>query len=147
MAGSSHPEAMAPPKKGVTRTAPPQMPATWWGAPRIRNYLLFGATGLIYFAAGIFFLSLTWDLAKGPEAWQTALLSLSQPLYLFFNALTLICLIFVGVRAFGGMMPKMQPRTGRLPVLPAGLMKALIYGVWAGVTLVTSLILAGVLFK
>lgn len=143
MAGTAHPEAMAPPKKGVTRTAPPRMPSSWWGAARIRTYLLFGATGLVYFVAGTVFLRLTWDLGKGPEAWQTALMSLSHPLYLAFNALTLICVIFVGVRAFGSMMPKMQPRNGPLPLLSDSLIKALIYGVWAAVTVVISLILTG----
>lgn len=146
MAGKlAHPEAMAPPKKGATRTAPPQMPSSWWGASRIRAYLLFGATGLVYFVAGSIFLRLTWNLGKSPEAWNQALLSLSNPLYIAFNALTLISVIFVGIRSFGGMMPKMQPRTGPLPVLPATTVKALLYGVWAGVTIVISLILAGVI--
>ena len=146
MAGTAHPEAMAPPKKGATRTAPPQMPSSWWGAARMRTYLLFGATGLVYFVAATVFLRLVWDLGKGPEAWQTALTSLSHPIYLAFNALTLISVIFVGVRAFGGMMPKMQPRTGPLPLLSDGLVKALIYGVWAAITVIISLILAGAIF-
>ena len=146
MAGTAHPEAMAPPQKGPTRTAPPQMPGTWWGAPRIRTYLLFGATGIVYFIAGTVFLHLVWQLGKGPEAWETALSSLSHPAYIAFNALTLVSVIFVGVRAFGGMMPKMQPRTGPIPVLPAGTVKALIYGVWSLMALVICLILAGVLF-
>ena len=49
MAGPAHPHAMAPPKPGRTRTAPPQMPSTWWSASRIRTYLLFDATGFVYF--------------------------------------------------------------------------------------------------
>ena len=101
MAGAAHPEAMAPPKKGRTRTAPPRMPASWWGAPRIRTYLLFGATGIVYLLAGTVVLRLVWALGKGPEAWDAALSSLSHPLYLVFHALTLVSLIFVGVRAFG----------------------------------------------
>ena len=146
MAGKlAHLEAMSPPKKGATRTAPPQMPSTWWGAPRIRAYLLFGATGLVYFVAGTVFLRLTWDLGQSPEVWNRALLSLSHPLYIAFNALTLISVIFVGIRSFGSMMPKMQPRTGPLPVLSATTVKALLYGAWAGVTIVISLILAGVI--
>ena len=142
----AHPEAMAPPKKGVTRTAPPQMPSTWWSAPRIRAYLLFGATGFVYFIAGALFLSLVWDLGDGPQAWMEGLQALSNPVWIIFNALTLVSVIFVGVRAFGGMMPKMQPRTGPLPVLPAGVVKTVIYSAWALVTLVLSLILSGVLF-
>ena len=49
MARPAHPHAMAPHKPGRTRTAPPQMPATWWGAQRILTYLLFDATGIVYF--------------------------------------------------------------------------------------------------
>lgn len=143
----AHPEAMAPPKKGVTRTAPPQMPGTWWGAPRIRAYLLFGATGFVYFIAGALFLRLVWGLGDpDPEVWARDLQSLSNPLYIAFNALTLISVIFVGIRSFGGMMPKMQPRTGPLPVLPAGVVKTIIYSAWAVITIVISLILSGVIF-
>lgn len=146
MAGAAHPEAMAPPKKGRTRTAPPRMPASWWGAPRIRTYLLFGATGIVYLLAGTVVLRLVWALGKGPEAWDAALSSLSHPLYLVFHALTLVSLIFVGVRAFGTMMPKMQPRNGPLPYLPDGAVRGLIYTAWAGLTVLLSLVLAGWIF-
>lgn len=142
---AAHPEAMAPPKKGVTRTAPPQMPSSWWGAPGIRAYLLFGATGFVYFLAGTLFLRLVWNLGDGPEAWAQGIQGLSNPLYIAFNALTLISVIFVGIRSFGGMMPKMQPRTGPIPVLSAVAVKTLIYSIWAAVTVVLSLILAGVI--
>lgn len=143
MAGAAHPEAMAPPRKGSTRTAPPQMPSSWWGAPRIRTYLLFGSTGVVYFVAGTVVLHLVWVLGKGPEAWGVAISSLAHPLYLLFHALTLISVVFVGIRAFGTMMPKMQPRNGPLPVLPGGVVRGLIYSVWAVFTLLFSLILAG----
>ena len=146
MAGAARPEAMAPPKKGPTRTAPPQMPESWWGAPRIRTYLLFGATGIVYFLAGTVVLKLAWALGTGPEAWDRALGDLSHPLYLVFHALTLVSLIFVGVRAFGTMMPKMQPRNGPLPVLAAGTVKGLIFGAWAALTVLLGLILAGKIF-
>ena len=146
MGRAAHPEAMAPPKKGSTRTAPPQMPSSWWGAPRIRTYLLFGATGVVYFLAGTVVLYLVWALGKGPDAWATVMASLSHPLYLAFHALTLISVLFVGIRAFGTMMPKMQPRNGPLPVLPDGAVRGLIYSVWAGLTIVLGLVLAGKIF-
>ncbi len=146
MAGLSHPDAMTPSAPGPTRTAPPRMPTTWWGAPRIRNYLLFGATGLVYLVASSLVLRLAWALGRGPEAWNLALSSLSHPLYLIFHALTLVSLIFVGVRAFGTMMPKIQPRDGPLPLLEAGVVKGLIYGAWIAITLLLSLILAGWIF-
>lgn len=146
MAGSAHPEAMAPPRKGPTRTAAPRMPSSWWGAPRIRTYLLFGATGAVYFLAGTVVLHLAWMLGKGPEAWAVVLSSLSHPLYLAFHGLTLVSLVFVGIRAFGTMMPKMQPRNGPFPLLPAIAVRVLIYSLWAALTGVLSLILAGKIF-
>ncbi|MDE0885944.1 MAG: hypothetical protein OSB70_10460 [Myxococcota bacterium] len=146
MAGAAHPEAMAPPKKGPTRTAPPRMPESWWGAQRIRTYLLFGATGIVYFVAGTVVLKLAWALGTGPEAWDRALGNLSHPLYLIFHALTLVSLIFVGLRAFGTMMPKMQPRNGPLPVLAAGTVKGLFLSVWVALTVLLGLVLAGKIF-
>ena len=146
MAGSAHPEAMAPPKKGPTRTAAPRMPGSWWGAPRIRTYLLFGATGAVYLLAGMVVLRLAWALGQGPEAWQEALASLSHPLYLAFHGLTLVSLVFVGIRAFGTMMPKMQPRSGPFPPLPASAVRALIYGAWVALAGLLALVLAGKIF-
>jgi fumarate reductase subunit C len=146
MAGAAHPEAMAPRKKGPTRTAPPQTPATWWSAPRIRTYLLFGATGGVYLLMGFVVLRIAWALGKGPQAWDMALSSLSNPLYIGFHALVLVSLVLVGLRAFGKMMPKMQPRGGPLPVLPASTVRAVIYGAWAVVTLLMVLVLSGVIF-
>ena len=67
MAGSAHPEAMAPPTPGRTRTAPPQMPSSWWSASRIRTYLLFDATGIIYYMIGFLVLRQVWALGNGAE--------------------------------------------------------------------------------
>ena len=73
MAGSAHPDAMAPPKPGRTRTAPPEMPSTWWSAPRIRNYLLFDATGIIYLLVGFGVIHQVWALGDGPDRWVQVL--------------------------------------------------------------------------
>jgi len=146
MAGAAHPEAMAPRQKGPTRTAPPRTPASWWSAPRIRTYLLFGATGAVYLLMGLLVLRLAWALGKGEAAWEAALASLSNPLYIGFHALVLVSLIFVGLRAFGTMMPKMQPRGGPLPVLPAGAVRGVIYGAWAAITVFMVLVLSGGIF-
>lgn len=143
MAGAAHPEAMTPRKKGPTRTAPPMMPGTWWSAPRIRVYLLFGATGFVYLLMGFLVLRLAWALGRGPVAWEAALSSLANPLYILFHLIVLVSLIGVGVRAFGKMMPKMQPRGGPLPVLPPGAVRGVIYGAWAVVTLFMVLVLSG----
>jgi fumarate reductase subunit C len=146
MAGSAHPEAMAPPKKGPTRTAPPQMPSTWWSAPRIRNYLLFDATGLVYLLIGGVILKLVWNLGKGPAAWEAGLQGLTNPIYIAFHLLCLVSVIFVGVRFFS-LFPKAQPPSiGPVKPPPAHVIKAMLYVVWVGITVALSLILAGVIF-
>lgn len=146
MAGAAHPEAMTPRQKGPTRTAPPMMPSTWWSAPRIRTYLLFGASGFLYLLEGLLVLRLAWALGKGPDAWQAALSSLSNPLYIGFHFVVLVSLVLVGKRAFGKMMPKMQPRGGPLPELSAGAVRGLIFGAWAAITIFMVLVLSGGIF-
>jgi fumarate reductase subunit C len=146
MSRAAHPEAMAPPKKGATRTAPPQMPSTWWSAPRIRNYLLFDATGLIYLLVGSVVFRLVWALGNGPEAWESALASLSNPIYLAFHFVCLVSVVFVGVRFFS-LFPKAQPPSiGPAKPPPAPVIKAMLYLVWIGVTVLFALILAGGIF-
>ncbi len=147
MAGSAHPDAMAPPSPGRTRTAPPEIPSSWWSAPRIRNYLLFDATGIIYLLVGFVAIDLIWALGDpaGPAGWQRALERLSHPLYIAFHALALVSVIFVGVRFFS-LFPKAQPRDTGLPMPPDAVIKGSLYAVWIGVTLVFSLILAGGIF-
>ena len=100
MAGPAHPEAMAPPKPGRTRTAPPQMPSTWWSAPRIRTYLLFDATGIIYFLVGFLAIKIVGQLGAGPIAWQAQMKALENPIYILFHVVALASVIFVAVRFF-----------------------------------------------
>jgi len=146
MAGPSHPHAMAPSKPGRTRTAPPMQPATWWGSKRIRNYLLFDATGFVYLLVGFVALRAVLALGEGPEAWTALLASFSNPLYIAFHALTLVSVVFVAVRFFS-LFPKAQPKAiGPAKPPPAPVILAMLYVVWIGLTLIFSLILAGVLF-
>ncbi|MBW1883878.1 MAG: hypothetical protein JRG89_18110 [Deltaproteobacteria bacterium] len=147
MAGSAHPDAMAPPTPGRTRTAPPEIPSTWWSTPRIRNYLLFDATGIIYLLVSLIAIDLIWALggSNAPETWQNGLDRLSHPLYIAFHALSLASVIFVGVRFFS-LFPKAQPRDTGLPMPPGGVIKGSLYAVWIGVTIVFSLILGGGIF-
>jgi len=145
MSQPAHPEAMAPPKPGRTRTAPPEMPGTWWSAPRIRNYLLFDATGFIYFLLGFLAIRFVWALGDGPESWDLALLSLKNPLYIGFHAIALVSVIFVGVRFFS-LFPKAQPRDTGLPMPPGPVIQAMLYVVWIAVTIGFSVILAGGIF-
>lgn len=146
MAGPAHPDAMAPSKPGPTRTAPPQMPASWWSHPRIRNYLLFDATGIVYLLLGGVALRVVWALGEGPAVWDATIASLSHPAYVAFHVLGLLSVLFVGVRFFR-FFPKAQPpRIGPLKPPPAGVIQGLLYLAWVGATLLFSAILAGVVF-
>jgi fumarate reductase subunit C len=136
---------MAPPKKGPTRTAPPQMPSTWWTAPRIRNYLLFDATGVIYILIGLLVLRAVWSLGAGADAWNLVITQYTHPLYIAFHALTLVSVIFVAVRFFS-LFPKAQPRNMGPTPPPDAVIKGMLYVVWIGLTVVLSAILAGVIF-
>lgn len=145
MALPAHPDAMHPSKPGRTRTAPPEMPSSWWSAPRIRNYLLFDATGIVYLLLGFVAIRLVWALGEGPDAWNEVLASFSNPLYIAFHLIGFISVVFVGVRFFS-LFPKAQPRDTGLPMPPEGVIKGLLYVVWIGATVLLSAILAGGIF-
>ena len=146
MAGPAHPHAMAPPKPGRTRTAPPQMPETWWGAKRILTYLLLDATGIIYFLVGFVAIRIVRALGEGPAAWEALLADLEHPLYIAFHLLCLVSVVFVAVRFFR-LFPKAQPPTiGPLKPPPRPVIHAMLYVVWIGITVGLGLVLAGVLF-
>jgi len=122
------------------------MPSTWWSAPRIRAYLLFDATGFVYLLAGFVALRVVWALGEGPEVWSQTLTSLESPLYIAFHLLTLVSVIFVGVRFFS-LFPKAQPKAiGPLKPPPGPVIQAALYVVWIAVTVLFSLILAGGIF-
>ncbi len=146
MAGPAHPRSMTPSKPGRTRTAPPQRPGTWPSSPRVRLYLLFGATGLFYLLAGFVVLRVLWTLGEGPDQWEALLVSLASPLSIIFHVISLVSVVFVGIRFFG-LFPKAQPaRIGPAKPPPAPVILAGLYAAWLGLTLVYSAILAGGLF-
>lgn len=145
MGKAAHPHAMQPPKPGRTRTAPPEMPSTWWSAPRIRTYLLFDATGIIYYLVGFIALRLIWALGAGPEAWDATRAGLTSPLMIVFNLVALISVVFVAVRFFS-LFPKAQLKNTGLPMPPEPVIIATLYAAWIGVTVVFSLVLMGVIF-
>ena len=146
MAGPAHPQAMAPPNPGRTRAAPPQMPANWWGSRRIRTYLLFDATGIVYFLVAFLAIRLINALGAGPEAWNAAMETLENPLYIAFHLLCLVSVIFVAVRFFR-LFPKAQPpMIGAVKPPPAAVIHGMLYVVWLVITALMTAILAGVLF-
>lgn len=146
MAGAAHPEAMAPPKPGRTRTAPPKMPASWWSAPRIRTYLLFDATGIVYLLVAGVAIRLVRALGENEVAWELAMRDMQHPLYIAFHVLCLVSVVFVAVRFFR-LFPKAQPpKIGPAKPPPGPVIHGMLYVVWIGITVLMSLILAGVLF-
>lgn len=146
MAGPAHPHAMAPPTPGRTRVAPPQTPSTWFGSKRMMTYLLFDATGIVYFLVGFVAIRLIRDLGEGPLAWARAMESLQNPIYIAFHVLCLISVIFVAVRFFR-LFPKAQPPAiGPAKPPPGPVIHAMLYVVWIGITAVMTAILAGVIF-
>ncbi len=145
MAAPAHRNAMAPPQPGRTRTAPPEMPRSWWWAPRIRNYLLFDATGLIYFLVAFVAIRIVWALGTGPESWDQAINDLSNPSNIAFHAVALASVIFVAIRLFS-LFPKAQPRDTGLPMPPNPVIKGLLYVTWLAVTVVFAAILSGGVF-
>jgi fumarate reductase subunit C len=144
MARSPDPQAMAPSHPGSTRTAPPALPANFWSRPRMRTYLLFDATGIVYLLVGLVALRVAWALATGPDAWQALMRSFSHPLYVLLHAVALVAAIFVGIRFFR-LFPKSQPaRIGPAKPPPRPLLHAMLYAAWGAVTLALLVVLGGI---
>ena len=143
MARFADPHAMQPRKPGRTRTAPPQLPDDFWSRPRMRTYLLFDATGIVYLLVGLVALRVAWAL-ESAEAWNALLTSFANPGYLLFHLIALVSAIFVGVRFFR-LFPKAQPaRIGPAKPPPRPVLHAMLYAAWIGITVVLLAILGGV---
>ncbi len=146
MGKPAHPHAMAPHKPGRTRTAPPQMPSTWWSAPRIRNYLLFDATGIVYYAISFLAIGMIQALGRGPESWNAVMERLQHPAYIAFHVLCLVSVVFVAIRFFS-LFPKAQPKAiGPIKPPPGGVIHAALYVVWFAITAGMTALLAGWIF-
>jgi len=121
------------------------MPSTWWSASRIRTYLLFDATGVVYFLVGFLAIKIVSSLGEGPPAWEAQMKALENPIYIAFHVLALVSVIFVAVRFFR-LFPKAQPPAiGPAKPPPGPVIHAMLYVVWLGLTLLLSLALAGVI--
>jgi len=143
MARPVHPEAMAPARPGRTRTAPPRAPSGWYSQPRMRTYLLFDATGIVYLIAGLVALRVAWALGSGPAAWQAMQERLAQPLYVLFHLVALVSVVFVGARFFR-LFPKAQPpRIGPVKPPPQPVIFGALYAAWIVVAGALTLVLAG----
>lgn len=110
----------------------------------MRRYLLFDATGFVYLLVGFVTLRVAWALADGPGAWRALLEEFGHPGYLIFHLVTLVSVVYVGVRFFA-LFPKAQPpRIGPTKPPPRPAIEKLLYGVWAVITLVGLVILGGI---
>ncbi len=144
MSRPADPDAMAPSAPGPTRTAPPTVADDFWSRPRMRTYLLFDATGIIYTLIGLLGLRVAWALRDGAASWDAMMQSFANPLYLLFHVVALISVLFVGVRFFR-LFPKAQPaRLGPAKPPPAPVLHAMLYAAWLGVTVVLLAILGGI---
>jgi len=143
MARPADPHAMTPSKPGRTRTAPPQLPDDFWTRPRMRTYLLFDATGIVYLLVGLVALRVAWAL-QSAEAWNALQRSFANPGYVVFHLIALASALFVGVRFFR-LFPKAQPaHLGPAKPPPRPVLHAMLYAAWGGVTLVLLAVLGGV---
>jgi fumarate reductase subunit C len=112
----------------------------------MRVYTLFGLTGVVYLLVGFVALRLVWALGAGPERYAQVLASYGNPLYIAFHAITLVAVVFVGVR-FLRLFPKAQPANiGPLKPPPGPVIHAMLYVVWIGLTVVFGAILSGAIF-
>jgi len=146
MARAAHPDAMKPKTPGRTRTAPPMAPGEFPFAGRYRAYTLFDWTGIIYLLLGFVALRVVWALGDGESAWLAVQGQLENPLYLAFHLLSLVSVIFVGVRFFR-LFPKAQPaRIGPLKPPPQLVIHVALYAAWIGVAGGLALVLAGGIF-
>ena len=146
MARAAHPHAMRPHRPGSTRTAPPQMPPQFPSQGRYLSYSLFGATGILYLAAGFVALRALNALSRGPAEWAALQAQLAHPLYVAFHALSLVAVIFVGVRFFS-LFPKAQPaKIGPAKPPPRPVIHAMLYVAWIAVSGGLALVLAGGIF-
>lgn len=138
------PNAMTPSSAGSTRTAPPTVADDFWSRPRMRTYLLFDATGIVYTLVGFLALRVAWALRDGAASWQVLMESFRHPLYIAFHVLALLSVLFVGVRFFR-LFPKAQPaRLGPAKPPPAPVIHGMLYVAWIGVTGAGLAILGGI---
>ena len=106
----------------------------------------FVFAGIVYLLVAFVGIRLVNALVDGPDAWNAAMESLKNPLYIAFHVLCLVSVIFVSVRFFR-LFPKAQPPTiGPLEPPPAPVIQGMLYVVWLGITALMTAILAGVLF-
>jgi fumarate reductase subunit C len=146
MARAAHPDSMAPTGPARTRVAPPSMPPQMPWQGRYLSYTLFGMTGILYLLAGFVALRVVWALGDGPAAWQSIQQQLANPIYVLFHLVSLVAVVFVGVRFFR-LFPKAQPaKIGPANPPPQPVLVAMLYAAWIAVAGGLAHVLAGGIF-
>lgn len=147
MSRNANAHAMAPAKRGRTRTAPPQLPDQFPFGGRYLAYTIFDLTGILYVLLGLMVLCAVWALGSGAASWNSLLERHRSILYIAFHAVALIGVIFVGFRFFR-FFPKAQPpRIGPLKPPPKPVILAALYALWIGVAVFLAAVLAGGIFR
>jgi len=126
-----------------TPMAPPRPPDRFPAGPRYRGYLLFGMGSALMLPLGFELLAALWALASGGAAWREFQAGLAHPLRIAWHAVAGVWLTWVALRFFR-LFPKTQPRRlGPFRRPPDWLLVSGLYGVFAAVSLVLGLWLAG----
>jgi fumarate reductase subunit C len=115
-------------------------------AGRYLSHTLFGWTGVIYLLLGLLALHVVWALGDGADSWDRVIGSFRNPIYIAFHALSLVSVIFVGVRFFRLFPASQPPRIGPAKPPPAPVILAGLYVAWIAVAGGLAVVLAGGIF-
>ena len=139
-------DAMKPSRPTPTRTAPPRLPDQYWSQGRYRSYILFGACGFFLLTVALLLLRAVWVLGShDAAAWDAMLAGYGNPLYLVFHALSLLALVWFGLRFFR-IFPKTQPaKIGPFPRPPDAFFAVALNGAFLAATALGVAVLWGIL--
>ncbi len=115
-----------------------EMTRTWWkDHPFYRFYMLREATVLPLILFTLFLTLGLGSLVKGPEAWQSWLAFMANPLVVAINIVALAGSLF-HAHTFFGMMPQVMPIRIKGKVLDK---KVIVLTQWAAVAVISLIVL------
>lgn len=115
-----------------------EMTRTWWkDHPFYRFYMLREATVLPLILFTLFLTLGLGSLVKGPEAWQSWLTFMANPLVVAINIVALAGSLF-HAHTFFGMMPQVMPIRIKGKVLDK---KVIVLTQWAAVAVISLIVL------
>lgn len=146
MSGRPRVDAMRPRTPGSTRTADPRPPDRYPARGRYPAYIAFGACGFFLMSLALLVLRAVWVLgAHDVNAWAGMLEGFANPIYLVYHGVALIAMVWFALRTFRRVPATQPPRLGRVKRPPGPVLVAGLDGVFLLVSLVTVLLLWGVL--